>query len=384
MSGEPGTRKLEAVDQAAGNSVSEIFYEFAKQTWDRGGDNMLPVVEYGDGFTSFRGIPLDALGMNGYIFSASTDGIGTKAEVSERMEDYRTIGRDLVAMSCDDAVIRGGQPFAITDILDANTLEGVPEKTVRELAEGLRDGAQAADVAVLTGEAADLGKLVGGYGTFNYNWSSTALWMVRRERIIDNTGIDPDDLIVGFEETGLRSNGYTEARGAFERDYGEDWHEAEPEIAGQTRKLGELALQPSVIYSRAMVDLTGGCNPEREPKADIRGAAHITGGGIPEKLGRILKTTGLGAEIVDPFDLPPVMALAQFHSNMSDEMVYCTWHGGQGMISIVPESDADTVIETASKHNIAAKVIGYVTERPGIRIRSRGLRQPDKMLNFEA
>jgi phosphoribosylformylglycinamidine cyclo-ligase len=248
----------------------------------------------------------------------------------------------------------------------------------------LKDAAHEAGVVVLNGETAELDKRVGGYGPFNYNWNSTALWMVQRERIIDDTAIKSGDILIGFGEDGLRSNGLTAARAAFRGGFGEQCHDEHIEIGGQHHKLGQLALQPSVIYTKTMVDLTGGSDLKREPKAQINGAAHITGGGIPEKLGRTLRNTGLGAEIVEPFEPPAVAMLAQaFHpDNISDEDAYSTWCLGQGMITITPETDADDVIKVATNHGIATKVIGYVTKQPGIRIRSAGIHKAGQLLSY--
>ena len=394
MSNANEAYRAAGVDLELGNDVSKMLGMAAKQTWDDRQGRIGEIVEYGSGFSSFRGMPLDIIGAKGYILSAGVDGVGTKIEVAERVDDHRTIGHDLVAMSCDDAVVRGGEPFAVANIVDVRTLKDIPDlpEKITQLAIGFVAAARAADVVIINGETAELNDRIHGYGPFNYNWSSMAQWLVRAERIIDNSLVRPGDTLVALREHGFRSNGLSLVRkifGVF--DYEEKgWQDqlVDPEETGfaQPQKLGELVLKPSIIYSKVVVDMTGGSNPSRDPKARIHGAAHITGGGIPEKLGRVLADTGYGAYIEEPFDPPFAMKHAQLVHNtvfgwLSDEAAYRTWNMGQGMVVISPEPSA--VLAVAASHGIEAKEIGEVTEQSGIRIRSRGQEQ-GRLLEFAA
>lgn len=366
------------VDLVLGNVVSEMLGNAAKHTWDDRAGRLGEMVEYGQDFSSFRAMPLTVLGNPDYLLSMGVDGVGTKVEAAERLEDHRTIAHDLIAMSCDDAVVRGGEPFAVATILDVRKFRDIPNlrEFVGQLAMGYVEAAKVAGVTIINGETAELGDRVGGYGLFNYNWSSTALWIAHKSRVIDNSKIEPGNSLVAFREHGFRSNGLSLVRKTFKEFEGEEWHNVN--IREEAQKLGELVLRPSIIYSKLMVELTGGYDLMREPLAFVHGAAHITGGGIPEKLGRVLRNTGYGAEIPEPFDPPYVMKLAQEHAidpdtnqRIRDKTAYSTWNMGQGMVVVTPQ--ADKVIEAAREHGVEAQEVGVVTRKAGIRIHSRGL-----------
>lgn len=300
------------------------------------------------------------------------DGVGTKIEVSERMSDHSDVANDLLAMVCDDAVVCGAEPVLVTTTLEVNKLTDNEEtqNALRQLAEGYVRAAKLAGVAVINGEVAELGDRVGGWGDFNYNWSATVSWFAHRDRILDGSRIVPGDALVAFKEFGFRSNGLSLVRKTLEKHFGPDWHEASNPYYGEGR-LGEAIRMPSQIYSKCVVDLTGGYNLDREPKAEIHGVAHITGGGIPGKVGRMLEASGNGADICDAYNPTDDMELVQELSGISDEEAYKVWNMGQGMIIATPEPES--VIDVAKKYNIGAKVVGVVTDNPQIKITSKGV-----------
>jgi len=395
MSDATEAYRAAGVDLVLGNDVSKMLYEAAKHTWaDRIG-RLGELAEYGTGFSSFRGMPLTAIGLPDFILSAGADGVGTKVEVAERLGDHRTIGHDLIAMACDDAVVRGGEPFAVATVLDVRALKDVNNlhEQVGQLANGYVEAAKAADVTIVNGETAELGSRVGGFNAgqngFNYNWSAVAMWMVHKSRIIDDTQLRPGDAVVALREHGFRSNGLSLVRRIFGTN--ENWHneEVKPtgEPDGQWQKLGELVLKPSIIYSKVVVDMTGGSNLSRDAKARIHGAAHITGGGIPEKLGRVLKNTGYGAYLEDLYEPPYVMKYAQqAHivnglGDLSDEACYQTWNMGQGMLIVSPEPD--NVMAVAQSHGIESKVVGEIDDKPGIKLVSKGHYSTGRILRFD-
>jgi phosphoribosylformylglycinamidine cyclo-ligase len=129
-----------------------------------------------------------------------------------------------------------------------------------------------------------------------------------------------------------------------------------------------LALQPSRIYTAAVVDMLGGVHGE--PQAVLHGVVHVTGGGLPGKLGRVLRRVALGADITDPLPPGPLLRYLQEHGNVSDHEAYRVWNMGQGMLLITPQPEV--VMTIARQHGIPAQVIGEVTSSPGIRLRSRG------------
>jgi phosphoribosylformylglycinamidine cyclo-ligase len=227
---------------------------------------------------------------------------------------------------------------------------------------------------------AELGSRVDGYGEFNYNWGATALWYAQKDRLLTGLQIKPGDKLVGFVEPGMRSNGMTDARIAMLEAYGSDWHHRVVKELGSTT-LGKLVQTPSTIYSKLVTNLTGGFDINREPKAKITGIAHITGGGQPSKLGRMLEPSGYGANINNPIDPPKIMLEIQRIRGFDDRTAYGKWHMGPGMVVATPEPEK--VLAEAQKAGIDAQVIGSVTEEPGIWIRNKGAVGKEEFVTFE-
>lgn len=348
-----------------GNDASKILYNAAKTTWDNRKGTLGEVISPTKGFSGLRGIRVGGLPED-TISNMNFDGVGTKMELAERLMKHDTIAFDLFAMVCDDAAIRGAEPVLIGSVLDVRSL-GVMERLflqeLNQLAQGYIAAAKAANVAIVNGEVAELGARVTGYGDFNYNWSAGLVWFAREERLITGLDVQPGDKIVAFREHGFRSNGLSLVRKILQRLYGDNWHQ----IMIALRALAEKILTPSTIYSPILVDLFGGVLGE--PTGKINAAAHITGGGIPEKLGRALEPSGYGAALTDLFDPPEIMQQLQEMGEVGDEDFYKTWNGGQGMLVVTPEPD--TVINIAKRYGVEAQIVGGVVEEPGITIISK-------------
>lgn len=359
-----------------GDDASRIFFEAAKHTWELRKGTIGDIVSPFDDFSGLRIIDVGNL-PEGSCMSMGFDGIGTKAEIAERMNNHSTMAYDLFAMVCDDAVVRGGEPVVIGSVFDVNSLgtEKQPfDKQIKHLAYGYMNAAKDANVAIINGEIAELGKRIGGFGAFNYNWSSAVIWFAKKDRLFTGKEIKVGDKIVALEEEGFRSNGISLVRKILSEKYGGNWHDAE--FDGKT--LGELVLTPSRIYCKCVCDMFGGF--DREAKAEIHGVAHITGGGVPGKLGRILKTSGFGATLSDLLDPCPLMDHCQDIGKVSDEEAYKTWNMGQGMMIVTP--DPEKVIEIAYEYEINSQVVGEVTEEKGVRIMSCGRFKKDSLLRF--
>jgi phosphoribosylformylglycinamidine cyclo-ligase len=317
------------------------------------------------------------------------DGTGTKPDFYERMWSFKGLGRDLIAMAADDNPIEGGQAVLVNNALIVSTLTEDYMQYIDELFEGLADGANEAGLVLFTGEIAVHGSRLQGPTDFSVDWIGDAIGLVHRDREITGANIKQYDELWGFAQSqGFRCNGISAVRKTFEAAYGANWH---LQSFGDST-LGNQAIAPSTIYSGLMTVLTGGYKLEVEPKVDIHGAAHISGGSIPEKIGRMLRATGLGADINDPFEPPEIMKHAQEVTRvknpddstrpMSDEEMITTWHGGQGYVVAIDKRDGDILHAEASKLGIETKRIGMVTEQPGIRVVSRGIQTPGKIMEF--
>ncbi|MBI2233093.1 MAG: hypothetical protein HYU56_04185 [Candidatus Aenigmarchaeota archaeon] len=363
--------KASGVNIELGDDASRVLYEAAKLTWNNRQGRLGEVVELFPDFTGLRAIHVGGLPSDAYM-NIGFDGVGTKMELAERTGQHETVAYDLFAMVCDDAVVRGAEPVLVGSILDVRSLgENVEDEEisyvnfVKELAKGYINAASEANVAVANGEVAELGARVSGYGPFNYNWGAGAVWFARKSRMLTGYEIKEGDDIVGLREDGFRSNGLSLVRKIMKKVHGDDWHT----VSHQGRNLAESALHSSRIYTRAVVDMFGGF--DSEPRAKVHGVAHITGGGVPGKLGRILKPSGLGAYIDDPFEPCDLMLYCQENGGVPDIVAYNTWNMGQGMLIVTPEPHS--VMRVASQYGISSKVIGRIRQQPGITIRNKGL-----------
>ena len=354
------------VNIGLGDDASKILYNAAKQTWENRKGLIGEVVVPFDDFSGLRMINIGGL-PNDTMMCLGFDGVGTKIEVAERLNNYRTIAFDLLAMVCDDAVVRGGEPGIMGSILDVNSLgkEGSNHvEKIKQLAEGYILAAKEANVAIINGEIAELPNRIGGYGNFNANWGGGLVWFANKNKMFTGYEIQVGDKIVALEEKGFRSNGLSLVRKIFGKIYGEGWHN----IKLDNQSLGELVLTPSRIYSRAVVDMIGGI--DKESKVEIHGVVHITGGGIPGKLRRVLKTKNLGAELNNLFEPSKAMLHCQEIGGVDGREAYKTWNMGNGMLIITP--DPERVIEIAEQYGIRAREVGEVTNDSKIRIKSRG------------
>ena len=386
------TYKDAGVDINEGDTCSEIMFQVCRQTWENRKDLVGEVIVPNDNFSGIRFIRLDRL-KEGTVMGGNVDGVGTKIELAERTGHHRTIAYDLVAMVAEDAARDGGEPVLVFNILDVNSLD---RDIVKEIALGLMDAARDANVAVMNGEIAELGIRVGGYKStvppkvqsikardMNYNWGAMCVWFGLENRLIFGTDIRPGDSLVGIAEHGFRSNGISLPRKVFEKKWGYEWHLKE-------RKVAEEFLAPSTLYTRALVAMTGGYSGE--PQARVKGIAHITGGGIPGKLGRLLKRTEhessrtegkiitYGATIESPQKPYPLMKQVQKWGNVSDEEAYKTWNMGPGVIIVT--DDPSSIKRVAREFGFEPNIIGEVTRNPGVRIVSRGYYNPGKMLRY--
>jgi phosphoribosylformylglycinamidine cyclo-ligase len=361
------------------DELSELLYEASVETHkNRPG----LVAQRHESFSGFRGMP----GANfpdfiNQTFNLGSDGVGTKIEVAERLEDHSKVAFDLFAMVCDDAVVGGAEAVGLSSVLELNQLDGSRKtsKGLHELAMGYVAAAEAAKVVIVNGESAPQEGRIIGYGPLNYTWSATVMTVAHNTRMFSGHELRADDVLVGFTEPGFRSNGLSDVRRILSEHAGDNWHEQVVKDLGDV-SLGRLVQTPSTIYCPLVNELTGGYDIKNKPKAHVSGVAHITGGGQPAKIGRMLKPSGLGIEIDDPIEPPRMMLKVQELAGWDDSKAYHTWHMGPGMV--VATSEPEIVIAEAELHGVKAKAIGRITEESGIRIKNAGAVQDEEYLVF--
>lgn len=374
-----------AVNIELGNDFSTVFYEASALTWEIRRGRFGEVDEGFAAFSGFRGLPLKYLhSTEGLILSGGTDGVGTKIEIAERLRSHWGVPMDLFAMACDDQARWGAETICVMSVLDTRKLDDNPRtrQAIAELAEGTVEAARQADVIVLTGETAELGDRVSGYRVedtdLNYNWGLAVVSLVHESRRITGHNIEPGHSLVGLTEQGFRSNGISKVREILGEKVGPDWHEQVVDSSGVT--FGELVQTPSIIYSKFINKLTGGFDIRNPVLAQISGIAHITQGGIPEKLKRMLEPSSYGAVIDSLMQPPEIMSLVQRLGEVPDKDAYGYWHMGPGMIIATPEPEK--VLEIAAIEGLSAKQIGAVVQSPIISIKSQGAMHPDRWINF--
>ena len=360
-----------------GDDASKILYNAAKLTFENRKDNIGEIIVPFDDFSGVRAVHFGGL-PEGSFMCTSFDGVGTKVEIAQRMNKHYTLAFDLFAMVCDDAIVRGAEPVLVGSVLDVNSLGRGDDSNLpmlKQLAQGYITAAKAANVAVVNGELAELGNAIGGFGRFKYNWCASVTWFANKNKLFTGKEVQVGDSIVVLQEKGFRANGLSLVRKTFEMKHGDNWHDVE--LNGE--KLGNLALVPSTIYSKVFVHMHGGFKTEGCCK--IHGVAHITGGGIPSKLGRILRPSNLGAELNDLFDPCMAMLYCQKIGEVADKEAYKTWNMGQGLAIITPEPDK--VIEEAKKFGIDAKLAGKIIQENKIKLKSKGVFNRNQELVFD-
>lgn len=288
--------------------------------------------------------------------AVTSDGIGTKLEIAERVGRFDTLGYDLLAMVLDDLAAIGAEPVAVSNIIDADRLD---EATIDAMMAGLARAARECGVAVTGGEIAALGRRVGGWGDGPHvNWCATAIGVIPGERpALSGKDVEAGDEVVSLRSAGLRSNGFTLARKVLERALGDAWHGALYEGASW----GDLLLTPSLIYAPSVVSALASGVP-------IRGVAHITGGGIPGNLPRVLRATGLGASLDALW--PPhdwVLRLVEL-GGLSGPEAYGEWNLGNGMLVVVPAGRGEGLVRALEAHGREARVAGRIVDQGGITI----------------
>ncbi|MBD3303528.1 hypothetical protein GF343_00115 [Candidatus Woesearchaeota archaeon] len=360
-----------------GDDASKILYNAAKKTFENRNGNIGEIIVPFDDFSGVRAVDVGRL-PEGSLLCTGFDGVGTKVEIAQRMNRHDTVAFDLFAMVCDDAVVRGAEPVLVGSVLDVNSLgdktsSNLPQ--LKELAMGYIAAAKAANVAVVNGELAELGSAVGGHGRFNYNWCASVVWFANKDKIFTGKEIKVGDSVVVLEEKGFRANGLSLVRKVFKNEFGDNWHNKE----FKENKLGSLVLVPSTVYSKAVVHMHGGF--KTSGCCRIHGVVHITGGGIPGKLGRILKPSNLGAELNDLFEPCQAMHYCQELGKIDDKEAYKTWNMGQGLAVITPEPDK--VIEEAKKLGINSKLAGKIIQENKIKLKSKGVFNKDQELVFD-
>jgi phosphoribosylformylglycinamidine cyclo-ligase len=344
------------VDVAAGERAVELMREAVEST-------RRPEVLGGLG--GFGGAIAIPAGYRDPVIVSSTDGVGTKTALASALGRWDTIGIDLVAMCADDVVCSGAEPLAFLDYLAVGRLE---PQAVAGLVGGVAAGCREAGCALVGGETAEHPGLMEP-GTFDL--AGTCLGIVERDDLLDATAARPRDLIFGLPSSGLHANGFSLVRSLLAEfsipldrpyqvqlsmtlgDAGRDAAlAAEPGVVMQG--VGEVLLAPTRIYARRVL---GARRDLRAAGFDLRGVAHITGGGLHGNVPRALPGD-LGARL-DParWDMPSAIALMAALGGLDEAETRATFNGGLGMVIVVEPAAAPTLAAALPEALLVGEVV---------------------------
>ena len=278
----------------------------------------------------------------------ATDSVGSKVIVAEQLQRFDTIGIDCVAMNVNDLICVGAEPLALLDYI---AVEQADPELLRQIGVGLSVGAAQAGVEIPGGEVCQVPEVLRGHPSpYGFDLVGSAFGTVALDQIIDGSAVRPGDAMVGLPASGVHSNGLTLARRALLEQGGLGLDAAPPALGGRT--VGEALLEPTVIYVKAVLELI-------RSAVDVRGLAHITGGGLLN-LRRI--GSGVGYSITDPLPSPPVFDLIAQLGDVSPAEMWEVFNMGCGLVAMVPADQAQAAVDLLASFHPGAAVIGTLTE----------------------
>lgn len=279
------------------------------------------------------------------VLVSGTDGVGTKLKIAFEMGMDGTIGIDLVAMCVNDIIVQGAEPLFFLDYIATGKL--VPEQ-IEKIVEGIADGCVQAGCSLVGGETAEM---PGMYSNGEYDVAGFAVGIVEEDKIVDGSGIEEGDVIIGLASNGLHSNGFSLVRHLLFEKNNYSINAFIPELEN---KLGEELLKPTRIYAKTVLTLL--------EEFSIKGMAHITGGGLTENIPRILPDN-LQAEIkLNSWNIPPIFNLLKGLGDLENRDLYRTFNMGIGYILIVNREDKDSILDKLEQLGEVATVIGNISK----------------------
>jgi len=331
--------KQAGVDIDAGNKVVQSISSLVAQTARLGAQPKLG---------SFGGLfDLKELGYHDPLLVSSTDGVGTKLKLATLLNKHNTVGQDLVAMCVNDIVAQGAEPLFFLDYFATSKL--TPHQAT-EVISGIARGCKLCNCALIGGETAEM---PGMYKDNEYDLAGFVVGIVERTHVLPKKDeMKAGDVIIGLSSSGPHSNGYSLIRKLIEL-HNIPLDQPAP-FATQHKTLGDALLEPTYIYSSALLPLS--------KQQLLKGIAHITGGGLIENIPRILPVH-LAAELdATSWKIPPVFTWLQQLANLDDHEMQRTFNMGIGMILIVDVALVDQVLTHLTTTEFKAQAIGKLTD----------------------
>jgi phosphoribosylformylglycinamidine cyclo-ligase len=285
------------------------------------------------------------------VLASSTDGVGTKLYVAQQLDIHDTVGMDLVAMVVDDLVASGAEPLFLLDYIACG--EVVPEK-VAEIGAGIADGCRVAGCALLGGETAEHPGMMGAH---EYDIAGTGVGIVDADKILGRDRVEIGDAVIAMRSTGLHANGYSLVRHVLLGGTARMRLDSVLDELGKQRTLGEELLTPTRIYAKDCLALVTEC--------EVRAFAHVTGGGIPGNLSRVVPDDADAVVDRATWRPQPIFDLVQTRGRIEPAEMESTFNMGIGMFAIVAAEDLDRALAFLAARNVDAWQAGEIVEGTG-------------------
>jgi phosphoribosylformylglycinamidine cyclo-ligase len=274
------------------------------------------------------------------ILVACTDGVGTKVALAQEADQLDGIGQDLVAMCVNDLIVCGAKPLFFLDYFASSKLEvSEAAKVIKSIANACKDSG----CALLGGETAEM---PGHYVGKNFDLAGFSVGCVEENKVIDNTNIKENDVLIGIESSGPHSNGFSLIRKIIK-----DSNLNKEEY----RSMVELALKPTHLYPNLIMKLVS--------NFDIHGMAHITGGGLTENIPRSIPENLSASIDTSSWVMPEIFKWLQANGSLEDEDMFRIFNCGIGMVLIVKEDDSIEILEEIKNHNFKCFSIGKLINK---------------------
>jgi phosphoribosylformylglycinamidine cyclo-ligase len=327
------------VDIDAGNRLVDAIKPLARSTARPGADSELG---------GFGGLfDLRAAGFEDPVLVAANDGVGTKVKVAIDSGRHDTVGIDLVAMCVNDLIVQGAEPLFFLDYFATGRLDGgIAEAVIAGIAAGCRE----AGAALIGGETAEM---PGMYSDGDYDLAGFAVGAAERGTLLPRPDVAPGDVLLGIASSGLHSNGFSLVR----RVVADSRVRLDaPAPFDETMTLGEALLVPTRIYVRPVL-------AAMHETGAIKALAHITGGGFPENIPRILPEVACARIELDAVAPQPVFGWLARQGVIDTREMLRTFNCGIGMIAVVPAAEADAVAEVLGRDGDTIVRLGDIAER---------------------
>ena len=305
------------------------------------------------GLGGFGGLfELDCTDMPHPVLISGTDGVGTKLRIAQILDKHDTIGIDCVAMFVNDVVCAGAKPLVFLDYIACG--KNIPEK-IAEIVKGVAEGCVQAGCSLVGGETAEH---PGVMAEDDYDLAGFTVGAVDKSKILDNSTMQPGDVIIALPSTGVHSNGFSLVRKVFDIENHPEVLNRHYDELGMT--LGEALLAPTRIYVKPVLAVM--------KQITVKGVSHITGGGFYENIPRSLKA-GCCARIAKAdVRTPALFDLLAKEGGIPEHDMFNTFNMGVGMVLTVAAEDADKAIEILKAHGEDAYRLGVIAEGEGVEL----------------